>query len=171
MKWTRTARLIVVFTFLSLGAVVSLAPNQANAADDESPAIKNVITGFTDSFNQHNAHAVAMWFTEDADFTNVGQVTSHGRQDIEAHFVPLFAGRLKNSHRTYTLRTIRFLTPSVASVAMDYELADTTDSSGKVVPLRKGFYDWVVTKQNGRWLINVLHESELAPVPAAMPVR
>jgi uncharacterized protein (TIGR02246 family) len=167
MKWTRTARLTVVLTFLSLGAAISLAPDQANAADDESAAIKNVISGFTDSFNRHDAHAVAMWFTEDADFTNVGQLTSHGRKDIEAHFVPLFTGRLKNSHRTYTLRTIRFLTPTVASVAIDYKLADTIDPNGKVVPLRNGFYDWIVTKQNGKWLINVLHESEPAPAPAA----
>jgi len=171
MKWIRTARLTVVLIFLSLGVGISLAPNQVNAADDESSAIKSVITGFTDSFNRHDAHAVAMWFTEDADFTNVGQVTSHGRKEIEAHFMPLFTGRLKNSHRTFSLRTIRFLTPTVASVAMDYELMDTIDPSGKVVPLRKGYYDWVVTKQNGRWLINVLHESELAPAPAVTPAR
>jgi len=161
MKWTHTAHLTVVLAFLSLGAVISLVPNRAKAAEDESPAIMKLINGFTDSFNQHNAHAVAMWFTEDGDFINVGEMTSHGRKDIEAHFVPLFTGRLKNAHRTYTLRTIRFLTPAVASVTMNYELTDTIDASGKVVPVRKGLYDWVVTKQNGSWLINILHESEL----------
>jgi uncharacterized protein (TIGR02246 family) len=172
MKWT-TANLAVVLALLSLGAVISVAPDRVEAADDESPAIMKVINGFTDSFNQHDAHAVAMSFTEDGDFISVGEMTSHGRKDIEAHFVPLFTatGRLKNAHRTYTLRSIRFLTPAVASVTLNYELTNTLDASGNVVPSRKGLYDWVVTKQNGAWLINILHESELAPAPAAAPGR
>jgi uncharacterized protein (TIGR02246 family) len=170
MKWTHVANLTVVLTFLSLGAFISLAPDRVKAAEDESPAIMKLIDGFTDSFNQHDAHAVAMWFTEDADFINIAEMTSHGRKDIEAHFVPLFTGRLKNSHRTYTLKTIRFLAPAVASVTMNYELA-TIDASGNVAPPRKGLYDWVVTKQNGRWLINILHESEQGPAPAGTPGR
>jgi len=166
MKRAHTANLTVLLTFLSLGAILSLAPHRVQADDDQSPAIMKVINGFTDSFNHHDAHAVAMWFTQDADFINVGQMTSHGPKDIEAHFVPLFTGRLKNAHRTYTLRTIRFLSPTVASVTMNYELTDTLDASGKAVPPRKGLYDWVVTKQNGTWLINILHESESEPPPA-----
>jgi uncharacterized protein (TIGR02246 family) len=171
MKWIHSTTLTVVLTFLFVGGFTLLGPDRVKAAGDESPAIKKVIDGFTASFNQHDAHAVAMWFTEDADFINVGEMTSHGRKDIEAHFVPLFTGRLKNAHRTYTLRTIRFLTPAVASVTMNYELADTIDTSGKEVPLRKGLYDWIVTKQNGTWLINILHESEQGPTPAAAPGR
>jgi uncharacterized protein (TIGR02246 family) len=170
MKRTHTASLTMVLTFLSFGALISLAPHRVKADDDESPAIMKVIDGFTDSFNHHDAHAVAMWFTQDADFINVGQMTSHGPKDIEAHFVPLFTGRLKNSHRTYTLRTIRFLSPTVASVTMNYELTNTLDASGNAVPPRKGLYDWIVTKQNGTWLINILHESEGEP-PQANPAR
>jgi len=171
MKWIYSTTLTVVLTFLFVGGFTSLAPDRVKAAEDETPAIKKVIDGFTASFNQHDAHAVTMWFTGDADFINVGEMTSHGHKDIEAHFVPLFTGRLKNAHRTYTLRTIRFLTPTVASVTMNYELDDTIDVSGKEVPVRKGLYDWIVTKQNGTWLINILHESEQGPAPAATPGR
>jgi uncharacterized protein (TIGR02246 family) len=171
MKWTHSTTLTVVLTFLFVGGFTSLVPDGVKAAGDETPAITKVIDGFTASFNQHDARAVAMWFTEDADFINVGAMTSHGHKDIEAHFVPLFTGRLKNAHRTYTLRTIRFLTPAVASVTMNYELADTIDASGKEVSLRKGLYDWIVTKQNGMWLINILHESEQGPASAGAPGR
>lgn len=176
MESSRATSLMAVLTFILLGTflgtVILAAPKPARAAaEDDSAAVKSVISGFTESFNRHDAHAVAMWFTDEADFTNVGQVTSHGRKSIEEHFVPLFAGRLKNAHRTCTVRAIRFLNPTVASVAMDYELARTIDANGSEVPLRKGFYDWIVTKQNGKWLIDVLHESELAQAPAVMPVR
>jgi uncharacterized protein (TIGR02246 family) len=173
MKWTHGAKLTAVLTFFFLGATISLTADRAKAADDETPAIMKVVNGFTESFNQHDPHALAMWFTEDGDFINVGEMTSHGRKDIEAHFVPLFTatGRLRNAHRAYTLRGIRFLTPTVASVTLNYELDGTLDASGNVVPTRKGLYDWVVTKQNGAWLINILHESELAPAAAATPGR
>ena len=64
-----------------------------------------------------------MCFTDDADFINVQQANSHGRKAIEEHFVPLFSGRLKNAHRTYTVKSVRFITPDVAAVTMDYVVA------------------------------------------------
>jgi hypothetical protein len=54
---------------------------------------------------------------------------------------------------------------------MDYVLSGTTGTNGEAVPVRKGLYDWIVTKQNGKWSINILHESELAPAPAMVPIR
>lgn len=112
-----------------------------------------------------------MCFTDDADFINVQQANSHGRKAIEEHFVPLFSGRLKNSHRTYTVKSIRSITPGVATVTMDYILAGTIGTNGEAVAPRKGLYDWIVARQNGKWLISVLHESELAPASAMVPVR
>jgi uncharacterized protein (TIGR02246 family) len=171
MKWTRSAALTVAFALVSFGTGLFASPTETRAADDASVAIKSTIDGFNDSFNHHDAHAVAMWFTEDADFINTQQAESHGRSGIEEHFVPLFAGRLKNAHRTCTVKSVRLITPDVAAVTMDYVLTGTTGTNGEVVPVRKGLYDWIVTKQNGKWLINVLHESELAQPPAVVPVR
>ena len=112
-----------------------------------------------------------VWFTEDADFITVQQAVSHGRKGIEDHFVPLFSGRLANAHRTCTVKSVRFITPDVATVRMDYVLTGTKGANGEDVPARKGLYDWIATRQNGQWLINVLHESEVAPAPALVPVR
>lgn len=151
--------------------MVCIAPLQA-ASGDDSAAVKHVIQGFTDAFNQHDSHAVGMWFTDDADFTNVTQDKTHGRTDIEQHFVPLFAGRLKDAHRTYTIKNIRFIRPDVATVQMDYVLTGALDRGGAPTPARKGIYDWIVSKQDGKWLINVFHESELGTAaPAVVPVR
>jgi uncharacterized protein (TIGR02246 family) len=171
MKWTRLAALTAMFLLISFGTGFFASAKVTGAADDASAAIKNTIDGFNDSFNRHDAHAVAMWFAEDADFINTQQALSHGRIGIEEHFVPLFAGRLKNAHRTCTVKSVRLLTPDVAAVTMDYVLTDTTGTNGEDVPVRKGLYDWIVTKENGKWLINVLHESELAQAPAVVPVR
>lgn len=158
------AMIVAAMTFFG---VFLLGPNHALASGDDSAAIKHVIDGFTADFNHHDSHALSMWFTEDADFINVQQANSQGRKNIEEHFVPLFSGRLKNAHRTVSVKNIRFITPDVAAADIDYDLSGAINVSGAADPMRKGLYDWVLVKQNGKWLISVLHESELGtPAPA-----
>ena len=168
MRTTRLTALAAIFVFLFIAAFATRA---ARGADDASGGIKSLIDGFTASFNSHDAHALSMWFADDADFISVQQAKYHSRKGIEEHFVPLFSGRFKNAHRSYTLKDIRLISPDVASVTMDYVLTGTNGTNGEQAPPRKGLYDWIVVKQNGKWLISVLHESELAPAPAVVPVR
>jgi uncharacterized protein (TIGR02246 family) len=156
---------IAFVAWLSLGALNLPAQNQDNAGGD-SAAIKVAVDGFVTDFNRHDAHASAAWFTDDAEFTNVQQVTSHGRKDYEDHMVQVFKTRLKNAHRTVAITNIRFLTPDVATVTMTYELGGTMGPSDTELPLRKGVYRWVVTKHNGRWLIDIMEESEPAQPPS-----
>jgi uncharacterized protein (TIGR02246 family) len=169
----RRSRFTILFAICIavVAADISVLARSARAADADTAGIKALIDEFTAAFNNHDSHAVAMCFTDDADFINVQQANSHGRKAIEEHFVPLFSGRLKNAHRTYTVKSVRFITPDVAAVTMDYVLAGTTGANGGEAPPRKGLYDWIVARQNGKWLISVLHESELAPAPAMVPVR
>lgn len=171
MKLTRRAAVFATLAFVFAGGAFSRSTSARAAGDDASADIKSLIDGFTAAFNNHDAQALAMSFTEDADFISVQQADSHSRKGIEDHFVPLFSGRLKNAHRAYTLKNVRFISPDVASVTMDYVLTGTTGANGEQVPPRKGLYDWVVVKQNGKWLISVLHESELAPAAAMVPIR
>lgn len=106
-----------------VAATIILPARSARAADADTAGIKSLIDEFTAAFNNHDSRAVAMCFTDDADFINVQQANSHGRKAIEEHFVPLFSGRLKNAHRTYTVKSVRSITPDVAAVTMDYVLA------------------------------------------------
>jgi uncharacterized protein (TIGR02246 family) len=141
---------------------------QGNSQDADSAAIKKLFSDFNDALNGHNAHAVAMLFSEDADFITLQADTSHGRAEIEEHLAPLFAGRLKTLRRDVTLRGIRFLRPDTATVDSDYVASGLMGANGTAAPPSKGFYDWIVMKQNGRWQIVVWHESNLpTPAPAA----
>jgi uncharacterized protein (TIGR02246 family) len=170
MRRTRFTVLLAMCIAL-VAAGVCLPARSARAADTDSAGIKALIDEFTNAFNAHDAHAVAMCFTDDADFINIRQENSRGRKGIEDHFAPIFAGFLKNSRRTYTVKSVRSITPDVAAVTMDYVLTGTTGPNGSEVPPRKGLYDWIVVRQNGKWLISVLHESELAAPAAMVPVR
>ena len=153
--------MLILFSFAFVGS------RHALASGDDSAAIKHVIDGFTADFNRHDSHAVSTWFTEDADFINVQQAVSQGRRNIEDHFVPLFSGRLKNARRTISVKSVRFITPDVATADVDYELTGAINVNGTADPLRKGLYDWVLVKQNGKWLISAFHESEVAPAAPA----
>jgi uncharacterized protein (TIGR02246 family) len=157
------AALVISLIFFTLpGAVPAQAPS--STADADSAAIKKVCGDFSESFSRHDAHGVAMTFAEDADFTNMGGRRSHGRADIEKWFAGLFAGNLKDSQRTDTVKSIRFFTPELAEVDADTVITGTKSADGSVIPPRKGLMIVTMIKQNGRWFIGTFHEAEF-PAP------
>ena len=140
------------------------ANSQANGTDADSAAIKKVCGDFSENFSRHDAHGVGMTFAEDADFTNMGGRHSHGRADIEKWFASLFAGNLKDSQRTDTVRSIRFFTSELAEADADTVITGTKSADGSVIAPRKGLMIVTLIKQNGRWFIGTFHEAEY-PAP------
>jgi uncharacterized protein (TIGR02246 family) len=167
MSWTRGRVTLAVFLLASLPVAISRAQEQSTVSAD-SAGIKRAVADFTDAFNHHDPHSTAASFTEEADLTNTRGMSNHGRKEIEEHYGSLFAGFLKNAHRTVTVRNVRFLTPDQALVDSDWEMTGSKapDGSNMDVPLRKGLLDWVMTKENGRWLITIYHESDFPSTPA-----
>jgi uncharacterized protein (TIGR02246 family) len=160
MNRTRVGLTLTAFLLASFSFPVLSAHAQSKASDADSAAIKQVVADFLDGFNHHDAHAWAMPFTEDGDFTNVTGLTRHGRKEVEERFTMLFNGPLKTAHRTATVRHIRFVKPDVAAVDAEWELVGSRAADGSENPVRKGIFTWVMTKQDGRWMFADFHESE-----------
>jgi uncharacterized protein (TIGR02246 family) len=159
----RLACSIVAATIILGGAALPhplRAQTQPSSADADSAAIKQVFADFYQNFSRHDAHAASMDFAEDADFTNMRGIHSHGRKEIENRFTSLFHGGLKDATRTDIVRSIRFFSPEVAAVDADTTITGTKAPDGSVVPPRKGLMIVTMTKQNGRWLIGTFHEAE-----------
>lgn len=164
MKFSRVRAALAVVLFISFQLGVAWAkPAQSHEAD--SAAVKKLFADFNNALNTHNARAVAMLFTSDADYINFRGGITHGRAEIENHVAPLYAGRLKTVHRDVTLKDIHFLSPDTAAVYSDYVTTGLKRPNGTAVPPENGFYDWIVVKQNGRWWIAVWHESNLPAPP------
>jgi len=140
------------------------AQSQPSATDADSAAIKQVFTDFYENFSRHDAHAASMDFAEDADFTNMGGVHSHGRKEVENRLARLFQGALKDATRTDIVRSIRFFSPDVAAVDADTTITGTKAPDGSIIPPRKGLMIVTMTKQSGHWLISTFHEAEF-PAP------
>ena len=166
-KGTRAIVTLAIALFFLGTRPGSPAQDASKTADADSAAIKQTFTDFYESFSKHDAHATAMTFAEDADFTNMRGIHRHGRKEIEQWFASLFNGNLKFSNRTDIVRSIRFFTPQAASVDADTVITGTKAADGSDVPPRKGLMIATMTKQNGRWFISVFHEAEFPARPAA----
>jgi uncharacterized protein (TIGR02246 family) len=142
--------------------LVATALTQTTSSHDEQ-AIRKLVTDFIDAWNQHDAHAFAQTFTEDADFTNVRGDSAHGRKAVEDFHAPMFATRFKNTHQTSSDVSIRFLSSDIASVDIHWEMTGATEPDGTPIPVRKGLLNWAVTRHGDRWLIAVMHNQEFTP--------
>lgn len=160
MNWTRSITALSLLTILSVTIPALSVHAQLASTDADSAAIRKVIDEFVAAFNRHDAAGWAMPFAEDGDFTNVSGLTKHGRKEVEARFKDLFAGPLKNAHRTVTVRHLRFAKPDVAFADAEWALDGSLAGDGSVNPVRKGIFTWVMVKQNGYWKFADFHESE-----------
>lgn len=159
MVRTHLKAILAVFVLISISAAVSWAKAESNAADEA--AIKQLVANWSEGFNQKDPRACAMLFTEDGDFTSVRGASDHGRPDVEKHYQQVFSTFLKNAHRTDTVRSVHFVSPTIASVDTEFEMigANAPNSTGTTAhPPRKGLLTWIVTKQDGRWYISIFHE-------------
>jgi uncharacterized protein (TIGR02246 family) len=157
------ARAVVTVTvgLLVVGSSVRLpAQEQAQGTEVDSRAIQQVFVDFYEAFSRHDAHAAAMTFAEDADFTNMRGIHDHRRKAIEAHLASLFAGNLRLARRTDLVRSIRYINPKIAEVDADTVITGTLAADGSQGAPRTGLMVTTMTKQNGRWLIRVFHEVE-----------
>jgi len=145
------------------------AQESSKGSDADTAAIKQVFADFYENFTRHDAHATAMTFAPDADFTNMNGSHRHGRKEIEDGFTALFTGRLKDSVRTDIVRSIRFYAPELAAVDADTLILGTKAADGSAGPPRKGLMIVTMTKQNGHWLISTFHEAEFPAARADTP--
>jgi len=154
----RVKMALAIALFFSLSAAISWA-QMPSSNDSDSAAIKQCVASWEDAWNRHDAHATAMAYVEDGDFSSTTGIPSHGWKELEAHYNDIFTTFLKDAHRTDTVKSIRFLTPEIASVDIDWQMTGAKTRDGKDVPIRKELLTWVVTKHNGQWMITIYHES------------
>jgi len=145
---------IAVLLFLTFSPESSRAQTASNH-DADTAAIKQFVANFADAWNSHDAHAVAMHYVEDGDFSSIKAEASHGRKELEDHYSAIFTTFLKNAHTSDTVRSIRFLAPDLASVDIDWLVTEPSAPGGV---LRKGLLTWMVSKRNGQWMIVIYHE-------------
>lgn len=142
-------------------------PADSGSASDEA-AIKQVVAGFSEGWNTHDARAMCVSLAEDVEWVSWRGEVSHSRQQVEEDHAKLFSGLYKNSHRNDTVKSIRFLTPELALVDNFWTMTGAKTRDGADWPYRAGYVSYLMGKRNGRWIILVSHTADFnAKAPSA----
>jgi uncharacterized protein (TIGR02246 family) len=152
---------------LSIGlARAARADNTANSGEDA--ALKQVVQGFSDGWNSHNARAMCASLADDIQWVNWRGEPLGSRQEVEEEHAKLFADLYKNTHRTDTVRSIRYLSPELAVVDDYWTMTGARKRDGSDWPYRAGYSNFVMAKRDGRWIVIVSHTADFnATAPAA----
>jgi uncharacterized protein (TIGR02246 family) len=147
----------IVATFV-VWAFILVAQAQAPV----NPEIQNVVNELAAAWNQGDAAAFAKRFQQDGTFTNVNGTSFVGHAAFEERHRAIFAGPLKGSVTTMTVRRAQLVRPDVALVDVDCATkVGPADPIGSKLLL-------VLTRDAGQWSIAAFHNT---PVPAAPIVR
>jgi uncharacterized protein (TIGR02246 family) len=114
-------------------------------------------------WNTHDMNAMGMLVTQDADFVNVAGLHWKGRAQIVQEHAERHRTNLKLSHWTTHSVAIQMLTPDTALVHINWGMTGDTDFDGTPREPRDGIFSWVVVKQNSRWLIRAVQNTNVSP--------
>jgi uncharacterized protein (TIGR02246 family) len=165
MKTRGEKILAIVIVLLAAPVAISLAraaadkPSNSGTSEDEA-AIKQVVAGFSDGWNSHDAHAMCSSLADDVQWVSWRGDVSHSRKQVEDDHATLFSGLYKNSHRTDTVKGVRFLTPELASVDNYWSMTGAKMRDGSDWPYRAGYVNFLMAKRGGRWVIIVSHTAD-----------
>jgi len=130
---------------------------------EDEVEIRGLGHAFEVAWNTHDMDALASLVTHGVDFVHVGGGWLGGRDVVRKYHAERHATQFKNSvHRT-TGMTIRPLTPEICVAHVRWNNSGDTDPDGTPRQPREGIFTWVVRHINGRWLIDVAHNTNIRP--------
>jgi ketosteroid isomerase-like protein len=170
-----TTATLKLATGLAAVAILSyLSANCVIAAANDLEDLRNVVTGFATTWNHHDLDAFGKLFAPDANFVNVAGLLWTGRESIQAHIAyshgaipadsPGFSsgdqryyGIFKNSTLKFDQIDIRLLRKDVAIAHVSWDLLGDSRTQNP----RRGVFVFVLTRQNGVWLIATAQDTEI----------
>src|SRR5215470_5727571 len=139
--------LLAVAVMVLAGSLVA-----ATQADDEK-AIRDIQARWDDAWNRNDVKALSFLVAEDVRFVNVAGQIQAGRGEFEALQSRTHAMQFKDSVRTVTDTTIKFLTPDIAVAHVSWGMRGDKDPDGTPRKPRNGVMMQVLMKRNGQWTV------------------
>src|SRR4030088_1374839 len=97
-KLTKLFAMLIVLLAMPLALILARgapATTPDSGSSDEA-AIKQVIAGFSDGWNTHDAHSMCLSLADDVQWVNWRGEALHTRKDVEDQHATLFSGLYKN---------------------------------------------------------------------------
>ena len=172
-KERRIPSWLFAIAILLLAAPVIVSRARANAKEDtaragDDAAVRQVVAGFSDGWNKHDARAMCASVAEDVRWVGWRGDVYENRKGVEDNHATLFADLYKNTHRTDVVKSVRYLAPDLASVDDFWSMTGARTRDGADWPYREGYANFLMAKRGGRWMIVVSHTADFnAKAPAA----
>jgi uncharacterized protein (TIGR02246 family) len=164
------ATLLLASFTIGLAQDASHASGHLSDAHISDPAIHQVVAGFSDGWNHHNAATMCAALADDVQWTNWRGETLHTRKEVEDQHTTLFGDLYNNTHRTDEVKSITYLRPDLAAVDDYWTMTGAKARDGSDWPYRAGYVNFLMERRGDRWIIIVSHTADFnakAPEPAA----
>ena len=161
-----------IWTFAVVLAALGICAAGMAAADDaaragEEAAVQQVVAGFSNGWNNHDARAMCASLADDVQWVSWRGEVYTSRKEVEEAHAKLFADLYKNTHRTDTVKTIRFVGPDLASVDDYWAMTGARTREGADWPYRAGYANFLMAKRAGQWVVITSHTADFnAKAPA-----
>ncbi len=166
-RWLVAMLILILVPPLANSAAHANAPDDAKRTGDDA-AIREVVAGFSDGWNRHDARAMCASVAEDVRWVGWRGDVYQSRKEVEDNHATLFADLYKNTHRTDIVNAIRYLGPELASVDDFWTMTGARTRAGADWPYRAGYVNFLMAKRGGRWIVIASHTADFnAPAPAA----
>jgi uncharacterized protein (TIGR02246 family) len=161
----RDSRSLVVPLIVMLAVPLTISVAHASSTEDarragDDAAVREVVAGFSDGWNRHDARAMCASVAEDVRWVGWRGDVSQGRKEVEDNHAALFADLYKNTHRTDIVKNIRYLGPGLASVDDFWTMTGARTREGADWPYRAGYANFLMAKRGGRWIVIVSHTAD-----------
>ncbi len=152
------------FLIAALFSTASVSGQQAAAPSPEQNAIQETARAFVQAFDAGQAEAVAALWAEDGEYIS-GQRTVKGRPAIQRLYEEFFKAH-PGSKMEIKIDSIRILVPTVA---IEQGTASVFNSPNG--PPSASAYTAVHVKQNGKWRMASVRDSELPPSKSEVDLK
>jgi len=158
---------ISLLAVLSLFAAARLGLAAPKDSGDDA-AVKEVVAGFSNGWNSHDAHAMCLSLADDVRWVSWRGEVYSSREEVESAHAKLFADLYKNTHRTDEVKSVQFISPDTASVDDYWSMTGARTREGADWPYRAGYASFLMSRRNGRWIVVAAHTADFnAKAPAA----
>jgi uncharacterized protein (TIGR02246 family) len=153
------AGLLAIMAALALFAAgAASADDSARTGDDA--AVKAVVAGFSNGWNNHDARAMCASLADDVRWVSWRGEVSSSRKEVEDTHAQLFADLYKNTHRTDEVKSVSFVGPDLASVDDYWTMTGARTRQGADWPYRAGFVNFLMARRGGKWIVIASHTAD-----------
>jgi uncharacterized protein (TIGR02246 family) len=133
----------------------------------DEEAIRQRVEQFAETWNRHDMSAFASLFTKDSDCVTLGGEWLQGQEEIEKDMTKDHSTVFRESQLITNAVGVRFLRPDISVAHITWVLTGLLGRDGQKLPRAvRGIMTWMLTKDDGTWLIAAFQNTRIeAPPP------